>query len=588
MRRARPRSECASQGIDAWPHVLRQTLTFSLLPPPPSLVSADRKVRLAQRALCLAVFLGATTFGRMVLAQPAASPLVHEFFEYEIAPSVADDGDDALPRPGAFEAQQAPASGPDVLFTASGMDVLDPDATRGQNGPPGTTAPVSLDRDTETEPRLSYAAVFEPTVAPLKRLSARDAIVDSGLEYTLMVVQAQWREVRVSAAPDAASVDRFRGRFTISGMANEPIPIPSVAPEFWIEDVRTTPRLGVTIVVDSADNYAVVLSREAEVHLEMTVAVPRTYFGGPMPEGRPRPEPEVPARLRQDAAQVLRAIGVADTSSDVAATELLVAWFRSFEARPFPDARRTNNLYLDLALSRIGVCRHRAQTFAMTARAAGLNARYVFNDAHAFVEVELADGWRRFDLGGASEGLDISGASAADQHIPDADPTAPHEPVPSERGEPSEGVQARGEEAARAPSLLTIVQPTGADTPADVRVEGDTQVVTFAPSAPLRPDSRLVLDPTPDRVFRGDRLEVSGRLLDANGRPVAGRMVDVHIGPRDRTALAEPIERIGGAMTDAAGQFSASLPVPSLLPLGEWGLYVSFAGDEDAGPAPPP
>jgi hypothetical protein len=113
-------------------------------------------------------------------------------------------------------------------------------------------------------------------------------------------------------------------------------------------------------------------------------------------------------------------------------------------------------------------------------------------------------------------------------------------------------------------------------------------VVTFAPSAPLRPDSRLVLDPTPDRVFRGDRLEVSGRLLDAAGRPVVGRMVDVHIGPRDRTALGEPIERIGGAMTDAAGQFSASLPVPSLLPLGEWGLYVSFAGDEDAGPAPPP
>ena len=58
-------------------------------------------------------------------------------------------------------------------------------------------------------------------------------------------------------------------------------------------------------------------------------------------------------------------------------------------------------MYLDLALARMGVCRHRSYAFVITALGLGVRARMVLNEAHAWVEV--ADGlqWKRIDLGGA-------------------------------------------------------------------------------------------------------------------------------------------------------------------------------------------
>lgn len=534
-----------------------------------------RRTSLCSRPLPLGtILLGLSLLGGVSATdaqQPPTTPLVHEYFEYRVAPGdVGAEGGD-LPTPGAVERGGPAAPAPNVVFTASGIEALDPDSVHGQNG--ALDAPVTLDRETEAEPRLSYAAVFRPTVAPLKRLGARDGVEDDGFAYDLTVRRQGWRPIAVEAAPADAAVDRFVGRMTVSGAAGSRIPIPSVAPEFWLERVVSVPRLQVDVVADGADNYAVVLSRDAEVDLELHVAAPQSYFGGPMPAGQPRPTPDVPARLARDARDVLAAIGVAADATDVEATEAMVRWFSGFEARPLPDTRRTNNVYLDLALSRIGVCRHRAQAFVLTALAAGLDARYVFNEAHAFVEVRLDGRWRRFDLGGASEGLDVTGASADDQHVP---------------GDPPPVIDAPASAGASGPSLQSIVQPIGANTPAAVHMQGGTQVVTFEPAAPLRPDSRLVLDPTPTRVFRGDALRVSGRLIDASGVPAAGRLVDVHIGPRDRSALSEPIERLGGATTDDEGRFEATLTLPSLLPLGEWGLYVSFAGDDEVGPAPPP
>ena len=89
----------------------------------------------------------------------------------------------------------------------------------------------------------------------------------------------------------------------------------------------------------------------------------------------------------------------------------LVAYFRSFvDSDEFPTDR--DDVYLALALSKKGVCRHRAFAFLVTALGLGLPARMITNEAHAWVEVSDGSLWRRIDLGGAGRALDASLAGA--------------------------------------------------------------------------------------------------------------------------------------------------------------------------------
>ena len=70
----------------------------------------------------------------------------------------------------------------------------------------------------------------------------------------------------------------------------------------------------------------------------------------------------------------------------------MVAYFRSFEpSDDFPNDH--GDIYLDLALSRKGVCRHRAFAFLVTALNIGVPTRFVANEAHAWVEVHDSRLW---------------------------------------------------------------------------------------------------------------------------------------------------------------------------------------------------
>ena len=86
-----------------------------------------------------------------------------------------------------------------------------------------------------------------------------------------------------------------------------------------------------------------------------------------------------------------------------------VALISSCRADSDEPPRGHNDIYLDLALSQKGVCRHRAFAFLVTALSLGIPTRMVVNEAHAWVEV-LDPGvapplWRRVDLGGAGRAL---------------------------------------------------------------------------------------------------------------------------------------------------------------------------------------
>src|SRR5690606_9842773 len=102
------------------------------------------------------------------------------------------------------------------------------------------------------------------------------------------------------------------------------------------------------------------------------------------------------------AGPVLARLGVSRAMAPRAAVAKLIEYFRGFEpteaVQPQQDMAK---LYQDVALGRTGVCRHRAYAFVLTALALGLPARFVHNEAHAWVEVRDLERWHRVDLGGA-------------------------------------------------------------------------------------------------------------------------------------------------------------------------------------------
>ena len=87
-------------------------------------------------------------------------------------------------------------------------------------------------------------------------------------------------------------------------------------------------------------------------------------------------------------------IGVSRAQAPREALRRLVSYFRAFAPSEDPPTGH-DDVYLDLALSQKGVCRHRAFAFLVTALGLGLPARMVTNEAHAWVEVSDSRRWHR-------------------------------------------------------------------------------------------------------------------------------------------------------------------------------------------------
>jgi len=354
--------------------------------------------------------------------------IAHEFFTYHENTSFTSDTQDdrSLPEPGRVAMSQSEAQGWPV-FTSNGP--LFPMSSETQAPPGGANAPpahddaVELDRETEREGVLQYHAVFDPSIAPFKRMGARDAVSRRDGQISIGLREGETIEVPVGgeARPDE---EVFVGRLITRARRGVAIPLPSVAPDMRILAVDTYPPIPVTFHLDPSGNYTATLPYDGDVEVELVVAAPQTYFGGPLPPGSPRGRPQIDDdTILLEAGTVLRAARIDPEMTDIEALVALVHYFRAFEARDFPVADQSESIYLDIALTQIGVCRHRSQAFVITSNAAGIPARYVYNEAHAFVEVYIASsGWRRIDLGGASEGLEVHSPQPQSPHAPGEDP----------------------------------------------------------------------------------------------------------------------------------------------------------------------
>lgn len=479
---------------------------------------------------------------------------------------------------------------PAALQTPSGLlSAPDPRAVPSATDPSyGARADAGVfrpDRATQRPQIGAYDDPFTPSTAPFKRLEAYDAVGD---DYQLYVRDARLVPIALGAPPGAGE-EAFYADLVVDGAPGVNVRIPSVGPGARI--VRAHMGVGAEdvpfrVLRDGADDWFVQVTgpRAApRARLVMELAIPRAAFGGPMDDrswGELMMVPPLPDGVGRDAAEVRAAIGVSRAMRPRDALAKLVAYFRAFvESDAQPGGR--GSIYLDLALSRKGVCRHRAFAFLVTAQSLGIPTRLVQNEAHAWVEV--ADGgavWRRIDLGGAGRMQPLAaGAPERAVYRPPLDAFA--WPQSATRGDDMVA-EARAQAGGRssgpgnqstggAPSDGGRA-PAPQASPAAVTASGDGAGDDDRPAALVT----LVVDEVDPH--RGRPLHVHG-VVRAGGE--ACPHVPVEITLRDGSSRG--VLPLGTLATGDDGAYSGAIVVPSSTPLGDYQVIARTAGDARCG-----
>jgi transglutaminase-like putative cysteine protease len=463
------------------------------------------------------------------------------------------------------------------------------------------------DRKTEADDRLHYVEVFNPSVVPFKRMTVLDSVRD---DYALYVRDHGLRQVRVGGqtSPDR---DLFWASLLVDIRPDGDIAIPSVAPDMRILSYETEPAMRVEFEKDGADNFFVRAEDPAaggRIRLVFLADAPATYFGAPVPKGKrvsdlagsDHQRPLEP-RAQRSAQLILEHLGLDRSTPLDVAVDSLVAYHRGFDAgRPPPV---TDDIYLDLARSKRGVCRHRAFAFVVTANALGIPARFVANEAHAFVEIWLPDvEWLRVDLGGEALRLDVSNATNKTMHRPRREDSLPKPPGYADEYSTLEGdvrglSQQQLDDSKAGPADPNGTGPgsgrgsatgTGPGTsitdPADPLSPAPGRGLPQAPKGafPGKTETKTRVAGVDEVGYRGESVRVSGR-VESKGAGVANVRVDLYFAPSG--GKGDGARFVGQTMTGADGSFTLPVELPPDLALGKHEVFASTPGDARFGPS---
>lgn len=467
------------------------------------------------------------------------------------------------------------------------------------------------DRNTRRPDVLPYDDPFSPSTAPFKRMSAFDSVDAS---YTLSIRSPHTSPLPVSAqpAPDGGE-ELFYGDMVVDLTAGTKVRIPSVGPGARVLRARAgigTEDVRVTLFRDGADNWFVSSDRTAKARLVMEIAIPRAAFGGDF--GNPSwaelgAVPALPPNAERAAAEVAAKIGVSKRLSPRDDVTKLVTYFRGFSESEEPPSS-SRDIYLDLALSKKGVCRHRAFAFLVTALYVGLPTRMVLNEAHAWVEVHDGRLWRRIDLGGAGRMLhdplsqNVPYEAPADpfawpQGATRGDDLADRARRPSGPGGPNGASSGGPNGQARSPSGPPSASPSASSSLFDPTAPPGGNPTGRAPGASSggasggflssgggqggapdeRPASQLTMTLAGGEAHRGAPLRVRGKVA-ADGEACGHVSVEVFL--RSRTAGDIPI---GVIATDDGGAYDGALVLPVTVPLGDYDVAARTLGDARCG-----
>ncbi len=490
--------------------------------------------------------------------------ILHEFVPADPKEDIdlaATTPDGALPA--AIETQSGVVGAPDTTRMPTPTEKAYSEATQGR----ASDRTYRADDDTRRPNVSRYDDPFTPATAPYKRLSAFDAVLG---DFTLAVADPTFRPVPVGGSV-LNSEDAFFGDLTVDLVPGSGVLIPTVGPGARIVKVTVVPPATVDIVRDSAENWYARSNLRTRVRIIEELAIPRDAFGGVMrisprsylPAVRP-----VPDNVRKSVQEVVRAIGVDPGGTVREIVTALVAYFRAFEDSQDPPAAGPN-IYARLALSKKGVCRHRAYAFVVTALGMGIPARMVVNEAHAWVEVHDGVLWRRIDLGGAANFIEQEPSDAArPAHRTPPDPF----PWPAQNDS--------GQESAR----RSRPDPNGAGPTGST---GNPWLTPSARSALLAappgtstvdqrnlPPAKVTIGMSDPKVLRGSPLRVEGAI--ASGQvPCSHVRVDVVL--LDSRGQREMV--IGSLSTDDTGHFQGAVVMPLEVPVGDYELVVTSPGD---------
>lgn len=550
-------------------------------------------MRRARHSLSVvSILLGTVAMGSVSAPTSAArSPnaILHE----PILPNAAEDDAMHAAVEGGFGATSAGLGRTDALNpleSASGAEI-------DSGGLP--TGPFRPDRDTTRPTIARYEDPFVPSMGPFKRLLAFDAVRD---DYTLAVRQPELVPLPIGQAA-AASEQTYFGDLAVELTGGDPIRVPSAGPGARVVRARLTVGsrdVRFRMLRDGADNWFVEpndAGARGRARLVMTLAVAEGAADGAFrddPWGSIPAVAPLPHNVQREAAEVLTVIGANGRMRPREAIGRLVQYFRGFADSSAPTPAR-RSVYLDLALSKRGVCRHRAFAFVVTAQSLGLPTRMVANEAHAWVEVHDGTAWRRIDLGGAGDLENLAGLTL-DRPLSElpADPFG--WPDGSRRGSdmiaqaharPAPGMMlpgpARGSTDATSDPLASSLwtdapHPVGARAwvpPTDANVapgasEKESVPFSTAPfssdeGAPAIVDLR-VLDVEIRRDFP---LRVRGSVR-AGDRMCPYAAVDIWL----QNAETGRQTRLGAAATDQSGAFVAGIVVPQSLPAGDYDVVA--------------
>jgi transglutaminase-like putative cysteine protease len=430
------------------------------------------------------------------------------------------------------------------------------------------------DRDTERPDLSAYDDPFTPSTAPFKRLQAFDSVEN---DYSLHVYDERLQRMPVGAAGgNGADEAEFFADVVVDLTPGRGVLVPSVGPGARVLRARLgagSSEVAFRLVHDGADNWYVeptVLQAPVRARLVMQLAIARGAFGGAFggPDGDPAWSdlpvvPPLPPDAARDAAKVRRAIGVSRGMRPREAVARLVQYFRGFASDDEPPAGH-GSIYLDLALSRKGVCRHRAFAFLVTAQSLGIPTRVIQNEMHAWVEVHDGTRWSRIDLGGAGrltnpEVMASAGARTTYQGPADAYPWP-------------QGAGDRGQNLARAGAGAG--SSAGAGAGARAGADGGTD----DPAG--RPGATVVVAATDGDVHRGYPLRVAGS-VKAGGEACPHAVVELwlrRVADGDGHKAGELL-RFGTAATGDDGTFTGSGVVPGSAGLGDYDVVATTPGD---------
>jgi transglutaminase-like putative cysteine protease len=412
------------------------------------------------------------------------------------------------------------------------------------------------DRKTRHEGTLHYQVVFNPSVVPFKRVSSLDAVND---RFELESRNPRYVKIALNPVKNAPDRTFFWGSVLLRTRRGVRLPLPSVAPDMEIHGYRTVPAgINMTFYKDGADNFAVTATRSRrKVRLRFLVSAPNRYFSHAVPPGLTLADvpaarrPTVPTAVSVVATRMHRRLGISRTEPLDKVLNKLVAHFRAFEEGGL--AVNTGNTYEDLTVSQRGVCRHRSYAFVITALALGLPARYLTNEAHAFVEVWVPrTGWIRIDLGGAASELNVSGAKNRTVHRPLADPF-PKPPQYSQNYSRLNGAvtglspkQRRGAKPRSGHGATRRINKPTTNPGANPGAQPGT------PTGPATTPGvvvSLAVSTASTSGLRGEPMTIRGTITDARGTPLVGRPVELLLrkpGSKDLIILGETVSTSGG------------------------------------------